>query len=211
MARPSSTRPYAAGLNLATSICLQEAFRDDPVFKACYTSAEWQEHGKHVFSWLLWAFGACSMTECSTADDGSSDVMAAAVWEPSSPPFGFIWRSLVVFLWYTIKLGPRKAWTLVKMFVALESKRRKHAAGAHHLQLLGTSPSCQGHGIGSQLIKTGLKRADELNLCCYLESSNPANIPFYKRHGFLIVEEYYHFGKAGPVLTLMVRKRHTDS
>lgn len=151
------------------------------------------------------------MVECSILTDTSSEVMATAVWEPSSPPLGFIWRIVVYFLWHTLKLGLGKSWMLVKMFVALESKRLKHAPGAHHLQYLATSPSCQGHGIGSQLIKTGLKRADELNLCCYIESSNPANIPFYKRHGFSVVEEYYHFGKAGPVLTLMVRKCHADS
>jgi GNAT superfamily N-acetyltransferase len=208
-----TNRPYTGDLDAASSTCLKESFRSDPVMQAFYTQAEWDANSEQVFSWMVWAFAAMGMTECtcSTADTSSSEVLATAVWEPAVPTLGFIWRILIFYCWYCLVIGPRKAWELGVLFVALEKRRMRHAPTAHHLQLLGTLPTHQGQGIGSQLIKTGLQRADELNLPCYLESSNPQNVPFYKRHGFAVVEEYYHFGGKRAVFTLMVRKRRSDS
>jgi len=34
-----------------------------------------------------------------------------------------------------------------------------------------------------------LTRVDEQHLHAYLESSNPANVPLYRRHGFEVVRE----------------------
>ena len=68
-----------------------------------------------------------------------------------------------------------------------------------------------GHHVGAKLIQVGIDRAVALGLPCYLESSNPLNISFYKRHGFRVVELFYPFesdpmveGK-GAVITLMLR------
>ena len=60
------------------------------------------------------------------------------------------------------------------------------------------------------------RRAEQLGLPCYLEASNERSVPFYKRHGFKVVETYYHFEGGvdgdgnrivgrGPVVTLMFR------
>ena len=88
-------------------------------------------------------------------------------------------------------------------------------------QTLGSDALFQGKGIGSKLISHGIDRAETLNVPCYLESSNPRNVPFYERHGFKTVELWYPFedaaagtykdgdgnkleGKA-PLMTLMIR------
>ena len=80
----------------------------------------------------------------------------------------------------------------------------------HHLQVLGTHSAAQGMGHGSRLLQVGIDRATKAGVPCYLESSNPKNIPFYKRYGFRIVKEIFPFedkktGDKGPVATLMLR------
>ena len=88
----------------------------------------------------------------------------------------------------------------------METKRHKLAPTAHHLQILGAA--VQGKGIGSKLINYGIERATKSGVPCYLESSNPKNISFYKRNGFEFVEEIFPFEndkEKGPVATLMMR------
>lgn len=56
-----------------------------------------------------------------------------------------------------------------------------------YLAVVGADPSRQGQGLGSVLIKQGLRKCDEQGLPAYLESSNPRNIPLYERHGFEVI------------------------
>jgi predicted N-acetyltransferase YhbS len=53
-----------------------------------------------------------------------------------------------------------------------------------YLSILGVSPKLQGRGLGSTLIKPTLKKADELEVPCYLETFSARNIQFYNRFGF---------------------------
>ena len=53
-----------------------------------------------------------------------------------------------------------------------------------YLPLLGVDPLHHGKGFGSALIEHALILCDQDNKYAYLESSNPKNVPFYKRHGF---------------------------
>ena len=88
----------------------------------------------------------------------------------------------------------------------MESKKHKFAPTAYHLQALGAA--LQGKGLGSKLIKYGIERATKAGVPCYLESSNPKNISFYKRQGFEILEEVFPLEndkEKGPVATLMIR------
>jgi ribosomal protein S18 acetylase RimI-like enzyme len=56
-----------------------------------------------------------------------------------------------------------------------------------YLPLIGVDPHHQGRGLGAELMKYALARCDEEHLPAYLESSNPANISLYERHGFEIM------------------------
>ncbi|MEO1657942.1 MAG: GNAT family N-acetyltransferase [Pseudomonadota bacterium] len=58
-----------------------------------------------------------------------------------------------------------------------------------YLFAIGVDPSAQGQGLGSLLIKDGLRLADAEGMPAYLESSKRENIPLYERHGFEVVEE----------------------
>jgi ribosomal protein S18 acetylase RimI-like enzyme len=96
----------------------------------------------------------------------------------------------------------------INLLTTFEAKRHALAPKAHHLQVLGSA--VQGKGYGSKIIQIGIDRAEKAGVDCYLESSNVKNIPFYKRHGFQILEQVYPFedkntGEKGPVATLMLR------
>ena len=53
-----------------------------------------------------------------------------------------------------------------------------------YLPLIGVDPCHQGRGLGAALMKYALDKVDAEGLPAYLESSNPANITLYQRHGF---------------------------
>lgn len=78
-----------------------------------------------------------------------------------------------------------------------------------HLSMVGTLAASRGQGIGSELMKYSLAKLDESNLYdyYYLESSNPKNVPFYERHGFVVVGDVSIMGDKA---TFMIRKKPTS-
>lgn len=61
------------------------------------------------------------------------------------------------------------------------------------LESIGVDPQYQKQGFAHKLIIAGLKSADEMEIPCYLETSNPANIDFYKKYNFLQVHKFEKF------------------
>jgi ribosomal protein S18 acetylase RimI-like enzyme len=60
-----------------------------------------------------------------------------------------------------------------------------HPQGPHwHLPLIGVDPSRQGLGYGSALLVEMTRTRDREGLPLYLEATSPANVAFYRRHGF---------------------------
>lgn len=59
-----------------------------------------------------------------------------------------------------------------------------------YLAVLGTSSHQQGKGLGSRVLAPMLERCDRIGALAYLESSNPANASFYRRHGFEPCDEF---------------------
>ena len=55
--------------------------------------------------------------------------------------------------------------------------------------MLGVSPPAQRTGVGHALLNTALERAAELNVPTYLDTANPANLPYYGSFGFEQVGE----------------------
>jgi ribosomal protein S18 acetylase RimI-like enzyme len=74
------------------------------------------------------------------------------------------------------------------VFAILEKMGGYHPAEPHwYLPLIGVEPTKQGRGLGAALLGYALKRIDREGRIAYLESTNPANIPLYQRHGFEVV------------------------
>jgi len=79
-----------------------------------------------------------------------------------------------------------------------------HDEPCWYLAVIGADNYHQGKGIGSALMKHATRMLDESSMPAYLESSNPANISLYQRHGFEIMGEI-RAGSA-PLVTPMIRQ-----
>jgi ribosomal protein S18 acetylase RimI-like enzyme len=85
----------------------------------------------------------------------------------------------------------------------LEQMDAAHPKEPHwHLAFIGVDPAHQGKGIGGALLGQTLARVDEQRMHAYLESSNPANVPLYRRHGFEVIREI-RVGKFPPVIPMV--------
>lgn len=73
-------------------------------------------------------------------------------------------------------------------FAVFDQMAKFHPAEPHwYLPVLGVDPARHSMGLGSILMGHVLAICDRDNISAYLESSNPKNIPFYKRHGFEVL------------------------
>ena len=88
----------------------------------------------------------------------------------------------------TLRLVPRVAplagvgsLRLLRMSALVESQ---HPTEPHaYLGYLGAAE--QGRGYGAAVLTPVLEALDAFGWPAYLESSNPRNLPFYRRHGFV--------------------------
>ena len=91
------------------------------------------------------------------------------------------------------------------LFGVLEQMAKYHPTEPHwYLPLIGVDPAHQGQGYGSALMTYALQECDRHHLPAYLESSNPRNIPLYRRHGFDVLGAIQVGGS--PPLVPMLRK-----
>lgn len=72
-----------------------------------------------------------------------------------------------------------------------------------YLPFLGVENSRQGRGLGSRLLTASLEYVDLGGLPAYLLASNPRNVPFFERFGFVRTGEAQQ-GSA-PALAVMIR------
>jgi len=85
----------------------------------------------------------------------------------------------------------------------LDEMHAAHPREPHwHLAMIGVDPAHQGRGLGATLLRHTLATIDDQHLHSYLESSNPANVPLYRRHGFEVIREI-RVGGSPPVFPML--------
>lgn len=188
---------------------LTEAFREDPMMRYFVPDdKEYESVCSRQFRLMLWAYSS-SYSMCNVVEH-EGVVAGAAVWEPATASMMFMIRMLAILWLCLVTMGVQRTWRYMVMMMQLEKLRHQHAPTAHHLGVIGSGAGFQGKGLGSKCIQHGLERADALGLQCYLESSNPKNVSFYDRHGFVRVGQYQYGGKEVPSLTLMLREARKE-
>jgi len=128
----------------------------------------------HGFGGGAFAHGAAHVTDAFTG---------ATLWlPPGVAPDGPALERLI----NATVAEPRRS----EILTVLEQMEAAHPEEEHwHLAFIGVDPAHQGKGIGGTLLAQTLARIDEQHLHAYLESSNPANVPLYRRHGFEVLHE----------------------
>jgi GNAT superfamily N-acetyltransferase len=105
----------------------------------------------------------------------------AAVWTPPGAwRLGLLDQARLAGPMISIARG-----AILRMLRASTLTEREHLHEPHYyLFAIGTDPAAQGTGVGAALMVPVLARCDRERLPAYLESSNPRNHTFYRRHGF---------------------------
>jgi GNAT superfamily N-acetyltransferase len=67
------------------------------------------------------------------------------------------------------------------------ARERDMTAACWYLFLLGVEPSRQRRGLGGELMRPVMERADTGHLACYLETENERNVAFYLKQGFDLI------------------------
>ena len=171
---------------------LTMSFVADPLFRWMWPGGESYLRN---FPRLVRAFGGRAFDHGAAHVD--DDFGGTALWlPPGAEPDG---EAVLALFEETLK-GARRT----EAVAVLEQMEQHHTKERHwYLAFIGVDTARQGEGLGSLLIRRGLEACDAGGFHAYLESSNPANIPFYRRHGFEVVAEV-QVGSA-PVVTPMIR------
>jgi ribosomal protein S18 acetylase RimI-like enzyme len=90
-----------------------------------------------------------------------------------------------------------------EVFAVFEQMARYHPGEPHwYLPLIGVDPVHQGKGHGSALLRHALLQCDRHHAPAYLESTNPANLPLYQRHGFEVLATI-QVGTSPPIFPML--------
>lgn len=196
MSAPHTVRPVAASELPALLAVLARAFRDDPFVGWVVRGGPGREERAAAYFDLMlrrvsFAQGAAFSTEART---GVAAWVPPHAWPPSM-------GAQVAMLPQTLSFVG-----LSRLGVVSEGAERMEALRprtAHwHLALLGVDPGSQRSGAGSALLAHGLARADEDGVPAHVETSVPANVPFYERAGFAVVARIALPGDGPPVWAL---------
>lgn len=179
---------------------LAASFETDPVFQWFLRDDGRRDLGRLKLFRLLTGVGLVDGEVLRPASGG-----AASVWLPSQSLGPTPWldelRSLPTILAAT---GFSR---LSRMSAARAAMDRHHPMDREHAYLwfIGVAPEAQGLGVGSRLLAAGLERVDAQGLPAYLESSNIANVPLYRRYGFEVTREIEP-APGAPILYAMWRE-----
>jgi len=180
------------------SVCdvLGRAFEDDPV--AAYLFPDPATRAERYARFAAIAIDAFSTSAVVVTEP---EIRSGAIWQtPTHARLGWADQLGLVFRFLGLT---RSGFARAARMGELMS--RHHLREPHwYLAVLGTDPSAQRSGLASAILQPILERADRERMPCYLESSKAANLPFYNKHGFEVVDELRI--PDGPSLWPMVRR-----
>ncbi len=160
---------------------LARAFQSDPAWVWLIPDAERRQR------LLPWLFRVGFDVTAADVWTTSGVVRGAARWLPPGRPPMRVGPTLRALVTTPFRLG-----SAIGPFLAygraVESLRAEAMPDPHwYLAGIGVDPSAQRRGIGTALLEPGLAAAARAGLPAVLLTNNEANLPFYGRHGFVVV------------------------
>jgi GNAT superfamily N-acetyltransferase len=101
-------------------------------------------------------------------------------------------------------VGPARAAEIAEGFATVRAQAPTTDAPCSYLHFLAVAPDAQGRGLGGRLLDDLLERSRAEGVGLRLDTTNPANLPFYEAHGLRVHSEV-RLGPAGPVMWGMER------
>jgi len=114
-----------------------------------------------------------------------------AVWIPSDKAHVSTWRGMLTG---GLRLYAKVGFSMVSKFDEVNhytTSLRDSVIEPPYIQLspIGVTPDEQGKGLGTKLILPMMKKLDDDNLKCFLETQEERNVAYYQRFGFEIAKE----------------------
>jgi ribosomal protein S18 acetylase RimI-like enzyme len=170
-------------------VTLARAFQDDPVFTFLIPDPISQARAALTFMSAP-VIDAEQYREVWTASVGDQ-VVGAAVWlPPGAYPRGTRRETVSVLreIRSVHRIGSRLGASL-RLYGQMDRIHKRLAVPHWYLVLLACDPAWQRQGHGSALLAPVLQRADEEGVPAYLETQKEENLPWYRRHGFEVMDE----------------------
>jgi ribosomal protein S18 acetylase RimI-like enzyme len=87
----------------------------------------------------------------------------------------------------------------------LDEKRKKLVPEPHwYLAAIGVEPEHQGSGMGSALVRAGMRRAHRDQKLVYLETETEGNVGYYEHLGFEVVDDMVAAGLGLPLWQMIL-------
>jgi ribosomal protein S18 acetylase RimI-like enzyme len=163
------------------------AFRNDPAF--LYICPDDPELRYRQSAWMneRWARVLGPLGACEISQGGEG----VAMWvPPSASPDPSLWTQIRTgLIWAPLHYRPRQAPRGLRLLADLTARHRAMECPHWELNILCVDPSAQRSGVGSALVRHGLERADRDGVPAYVITHNPANVAYYTRFGFEVVQQ----------------------
>lgn len=173
---------------------LTDALDDDPAYRFLFPEAAQRQRGLYdFFASNLHMHLPFRCTHVLTAQDGEL-IGGVTVRPPGGlrvSPRVLVLRGLVPFALRQGRGPLLRLFWLKEAYEALEA-RSSRGEPHFHVHMMAIAPALQGRGLGARLLATALRRsadAGSLRHPTVLTTHRPANVAFYARAGFEVVEE----------------------
>ena len=180
---------------------LTAAFYHDPMTEFLLPNEE--SRAKRLSAGVEFLLELSSRTwSAEIANEKHAGVVGAASPEEYPPPFFHLMVVLSKLILKSLSFTPLRVmeqW--LRVFHQLDKIRPRHPHW--YILVLGVHPDHQGKGLGGELLRQILQKADEESVAVYLESSNPKNQDFYRKYGFGVREEIVPVPGCPPIWGLM--------
>ena len=191
-----SVRPLERSELPRAAATLALAFEDDPLFRFLLPDADTRP------KWLRW-ITQHALTESHSVGgaltvEGGPELGVVALTPPGTWPISLAAQARA-FTWPPGVPSAR----LLRVGLAIESAILKlHPPGPHlYVYVLGVHPAQKGRGLGGTLLRHAAALAREAGVVAHLETSNPVNLPLYRKFGYEVGHELSLHG-APPVWTM---------
>jgi ribosomal protein S18 acetylase RimI-like enzyme len=202
-ATPIHVKPLTSSMLDTAARTLAEAFSTDPMFEWVFPDPDTRLAKLTVFNRFPLEYALRYDFRVRHTDDGRG----VAIWVPpgrSMTMVGMV-RCGILAAPFRVGFGPFGRFAKANASMEPVHKQAIHEQPHWQLLIVTVAPELQGQGRGQALLSDGLGQIDSEGLACYLDTSNPTNVPYYQRLGFEVVKEV-PLGRGGPPAWGMLRQ-----